>query len=70
VIRHPRRSRSSTSGVSSPRAIDDATHGQPHYAANRQLLADYRAYADDELARLCEVQRQVAGNPPKYSAAR
>lgn len=46
------------------------TQGQPHYAANLQLLADYRAYSDDELARLCEVQRQVIGNPHKYSPAR
>ena len=48
----------------------EATHGQPYYAANRQLLADYQAYRDDELAHLCEVQRQVIGNPHKYSPAR
>lgn len=48
----------------------EAPHGQPYYAANRQLLADYQAYRDDELARLCEVQRQVIGNPHKYSPAR
>jgi hypothetical protein len=52
-----------------PRKPED-THKQPHYAANRQLLADYAAYRDDELARLCEVQRQVIGNPHKYSPAR
>lgn len=51
-----------------PRA-HQATQGQPHYVANRQLLADYRAYDDDELTRLCEVQRQVMGNPHKYSPA-
>jgi hypothetical protein len=33
------------------------------------LLADYAAYRDDELARLCEVPRQVLGNPHKYSPA-
>ena len=48
----------------------ETTHAQPHYAANRQLLAYYAAYGDDELARLCEVQRQVMGNPHKYSPAR
>ena len=47
----------------------ETTQGQPHYTANRQLLADYAAYRDDELARLCEVQRQVIGNPHKYSPA-
>jgi GT2 family glycosyltransferase len=47
-----------------------ATTGQPHYAANRQLLADYATYRDEELSRLCEVQRQVIGNPHKYSPTR
>ncbi|MGH8712947.1 MAG: galactosyltransferase-related protein [Casimicrobiaceae bacterium] len=41
-----------------------------HYAANRQLVADYRTYGDDEFARLCEVQRQIIGNPHKYSPGR
>jgi hypothetical protein len=48
----------------------EAKMGQPHYAANRKLLADYAAYRDDELARLCEVQRQLVGNPHKYSPTR
>ena len=41
-----------------------------HYAAIRQLIADYRAYRNDEIVRPCEVQRQVIGNPQKYSPAR
>ena len=49
---------------------NETAQREPHYATNRRLLADYRAYRDDELVRLCEVQRQVAGNPHKYSPAR
>jgi len=43
-----------------------STLGQPHYDANRRLLSDYAAYTDAELARLCDVQRQVMGNLHKY----
>lgn len=44
-----------------------ATHGHAHYAANVALVAAYRRYRDDELARLAEVQWQVSGNPRKYA---
>jgi GT2 family glycosyltransferase len=54
--------------LSHPRG-PESTQGQPNYSSNRQLLADYEAYRDDELTRLCEVQRQVIGNPHKYSPA-
>jgi GT2 family glycosyltransferase len=43
-----------------------STYAQPHYEANRRLLADYASYADAEFTRLCEVQRQVMGNVRKY----
>jgi GT2 family glycosyltransferase len=47
----------------------ESTLGQPHYAANRALLADYATYGDAELTRLCEVQRQTMGNRHKYRPA-
>ena len=52
-----------------PRA-HEATFGQPHYEANRALIAEYAAYGNAELKRLCEVGRQLAGNADKYRAAR
>jgi len=47
----------------------ESTFGQPHYDANRALLADYATYGDGEFARLCEVQRQTMGNRHKYRPA-
>lgn len=47
----------------------ESTLGQPHYAANRALLADYATYSDAEFTRLCEVQRQTMGNRHKYRPA-
>jgi len=47
----------------------ETTVGQPHYQANLRLLADYRAYTDAEVTRLCEVQRQTMGNLHKYRPA-
>ncbi len=44
----------------------ESTYEQPHYEANRRLLADYATYTELEFARLCEVQRQVMGNLHKY----
>lgn len=44
----------------------EATFDQPSYAANRQLLDDYRRYADAQLDRLAEVQMQVLGRREKY----
>jgi hypothetical protein len=43
-----------------------ATMGQPHYAANRALLAEYRQLQDAQLARLAEVQMQLVGYSEKY----
>ncbi|HEV3240037.1 MAG TPA: galactosyltransferase-related protein [Casimicrobiaceae bacterium] len=51
-----------------PRA-PETTFGHPHYAANRRLLDDYRAYSDAEFTRLCEVQRQLMGHLNKYRPA-
>ncbi|HEX6834614.1 MAG TPA: galactosyltransferase-related protein, partial [Rudaea sp.] len=44
----------------------ETTLQQPHYAANRALLADYARLSDAELARLAEVQMQVIGHREKY----
>ncbi len=44
-----------------------STRGQPNYVANVALLEAYPHYRDDELARLAEVQWQMAGNPRKYA---
>jgi hypothetical protein len=43
-----------------------ATTGQPHYAANRALLEDYRQMEDPQLARFAEVQMQIIGHREKY----
>jgi glycosyltransferase involved in cell wall biosynthesis len=43
-----------------------ATFGHAHYAANRALLDNYARYDDATLARLAEVQWQLAGHPDKY----
>lgn len=43
-----------------------ATTGQPHYAANRALLDDYRLLEDVQLARFSEVQMQLIGQREKY----
>lgn len=42
------------------------TMGQPMYANNCALLADYRQRSDAELQRFAEVQMQVIGNREKY----
>lgn len=42
------------------------TLGQPHYAANAVLLAEYRHYSPEQMERLGEVQRQVMGDADKY----
>jgi hypothetical protein len=47
----------------------EATFGQPNYEANRALLAECAAYSPAEYRRVCEVGRQIAGNPEKYRAA-
>jgi len=47
----------------------DSTYDQPHYEANRTLLADYATYSDADFIRICEVQRQVMGNAHKYRPA-
>jgi glycosyltransferase involved in cell wall biosynthesis len=47
----------------------EATSGAPHYARNIALLAEYARYDDTCLARLCEVQWQLAGNARKYAEA-
>ena len=44
----------------------DTTSGQPAYAANLALLADYRNYTDAQLRRLSDVQMQVSGWREKY----
>ena len=44
-----------------------ATTGQPPYAANRALLAEYPRLQDAQLARLAEVQMQLVGYSEKYS---
>jgi hypothetical protein len=44
----------------------EATLGQPHYAANVALLAEYDRYSDAELARLCEAQREAMGDLHRY----
>jgi hypothetical protein len=44
----------------------EATFGHAHYAANRALLDDYARYDDATLARLAEVQWQLAGHARKY----
>lgn len=46
--------------------LPENTFGQPHYAANRQLLADYREYSDDQLRRLAEVLMHCSGHREKY----
>ena len=46
-----------------------STYAQPHYEANRRLLADYATYSNAEFTRLCEVQRQMMGNLHKYRPA-
>jgi hypothetical protein len=43
-----------------------STFGHAHYAANRTLLDDYARYDDATLARLAEVQWQLAGYADKY----
>jgi hypothetical protein len=43
-----------------------ATFGHAHYAVNRALLDDYARYDDATLARLAEVQWQLAGYADKY----
>jgi GT2 family glycosyltransferase len=48
-----------------PRPVE-TTFGHAHYAANRSLLADYARHDDATLARLAEVQWQLAGHPDKY----
>jgi len=50
------------------RKVDD-TFGQPHYAANRDLLHRYRRYSDAELKRQAEVQMQFNGARDKYRPA-
>lgn len=42
------------------------TLGQPHYAANAALVAEYSHYSPAQLERLWEVQRQVMGDADKY----
>jgi N-terminal domain of galactosyltransferase len=42
------------------------TMGQPHYASNRALLADYPRLTDAELLRFSEVQMQIIGHREKY----
>jgi predicted glycosyltransferase involved in capsule biosynthesis len=42
------------------------TFDQPHYADNLRLLDDYENYADAQLQRLAEVQRQLIGRVDKY----
>jgi GT2 family glycosyltransferase len=44
----------------------ETTLGQPHYEVNARLLADYDAYSEAELTRLCEVSRQTMGHLHKY----
>jgi len=44
----------------------ETTFEQPFYNANRQLLDDYKTYADAQLDRLAEVQMQVIGRREKY----
>lgn len=39
---------------------------QPGYARNLQLLQSYRRLKSDAFNRLCDVQRQLAGNRDKY----
>ena len=45
------------------------TFGHAHYADNRRVLDAYAGYSDAEFTRLCEVQRQLMGNPHKYRPA-
>lgn len=42
------------------------TLGQPHYAANKALLAGYRALPEASFDRMLEVQRQLLGHREKY----
>ncbi len=42
------------------------TFGQPHYAANCALLADYRCHDRAWLTRHWESRRETMGNPEKY----
>ena len=44
----------------------EQTFGQPDYAANRQRLAEYRDYSDEQLRRLAEILMQCSGNREKY----
>lgn len=46
--------------------LASATMQQPHYAANRALIADYRSLEDAQLARMAEVQMQIVGHREKY----
>ena len=47
-----------------------ALQSQPSYAANVALLEQYRALPEPTLLRLFEIQKQMAGNPNKYSPQR
>lgn len=42
------------------------TIGQPHYAPNRALLADYARLTDAELQRFAEIHMQIIGQREKY----
>lgn len=44
-----------------------AAAAHPHYASNLALLDQYRQLPDVVLLRLFELQKQMAGNPAKYS---
>ncbi|KAA6186740.1 glycosyltransferase family 2 protein [Thiohalocapsa marina] len=44
----------------------ETTYGSPHYANNLALLRELAAMQPERFRFLCEVQRQLTGNPGKY----
>ncbi len=42
------------------------TFGNPHYERNRARLERLGEISDDQLVFLCDLQRQIMGNPDKY----
>lgn len=69
------RSTSSVASLESRSAIHlwhardyEHTFGDPHYPANRARLKRLRRADKESLIFLCDVQRQIMGNPDKYTA--
>jgi predicted glycosyltransferase involved in capsule biosynthesis len=43
-----------------------STFGNPHYPNNLRLIEALHQASDNDLRFLCDVQRQIMGNPGKY----